>query len=381
MMDGRKQPAEDSATAPIQGNGPAWEGQPLRGEDSTAAVAACEGPADSHQQQHTIQERLPSGCHGSADPTGGGKFIAHGGSDVPTSSPPGAVDFLAKSSADKIKPGGSYALSGPQDDVVVTNTNDGGGGDDETAATSQSVGEGPPLVCGGVGLTHVRDIDLTINSGLITSEEKLPSHAHAGQDSDVDHFQKLLQAAIRQSDAERAQDRESARSFQRVQRPSPLERSNSPEVQPCTSTPCVEETTPSCDVSDRGNDDNIESIDSGLLSPAPSPAAEPSVVERNWVKYFSPEGYAYLYDEMTGDSEWVVTSEDENQSPDASGGAAFVEPGISADDEQDGQANRQGTATNETGGRGIKGHTAEGESVGTCEVSQWSQQTPGPDSR
>jgi len=234
---------------------------------------------------------------------------------------------------------------------------------------------GDSTTCGGVGhAQHARDTHLTINSGLITPKEKSP--LCAGRDSDVDHFQELLEVAIRQSDMERAQDRESARNFQRLQQTSTPERPHSTEDQHSSSTPGAAVTTHR-GVSHSGkDDDNVESIDSGLQSPAaPSPT-----LERQWVRYLSPEGYAYMYDEVTGDSEWVVPGEEEDHSSDANEGAAYGQPGISLN-EQDVQVNLQDTAAIKTRGRGTKGHAAEGESVGTCEVSQWPQDTSGPDAR
>lgn len=380
----RKQPAVgDPAPGPIQGNGPAWEGKPLSVE-----------PAVS--QQDTTHDRfLPSGPEGSRDPAGRGS-IEHGnfdeadcdGRDVSTLSLPGAVSCPAINPTGIIEePGnnnsGSIALSGRPGDTIHDV--------DDAAATAQLEIGGASTSCGDVERARVGATEQipTINS---PPQEKSPSHA-AGGGSDVDRFQEILQAAIRQSDAERAQDRESAMNFQKAQITSLLERRRSPEDQPTsTSTPGGAAKTPNRGVDDCGEDAiecrnaqdlHVEGMDSGLPSSVPSPALEPNEVERHWVRYVSPEGYAYLYDEVTGDSEWVVSGEEEYQSPDITSGVAYGEPGSSAGDlgEQDGQASLQGTASIKIGESGTKAHAAEGESIGTCEVSQWSQDTYGPDAR
>ncbi|CAM9812249.1 unnamed protein product, partial [Ectocarpus sp. 12 AP-2014] len=128
------------------------------------------------------------------------------------------------------------------------------------------------------------------------------------------------------------------------------------------------------------------------------PFPEPKVVARQWVRYVSPEGYPYLYDEVTGDSEWVVSDEGEGiieeneqqasvaQAPTGvtNGGAAQGEPGNRGADLSAGEkeAGPDGTASTKMGGQGLKTFTsAENDSVGTCEVSQWSQDTSDPDAR
>eukprot|EP00752_Nemacystus_decipiens_P011913 g10564.t1 len=138
------------------------------------------------------------------------------------------------------------------------------------------------------------------------------------------------------------------------------------------------------DAERHGNDVAVESTAPG------SDVVEPVVVESQWVRYLSPEGYPYLYDEVTGESVWVVSGEDEAQSPqteepsgDTTDGREHWTQGDARQTlgERDGHKDLLGTARMEEGERSTTVHPAEGESVGTCEVSQWSQDTSGPDAR
>ena len=148
-----------------------------------------------------------------------------------------------------------------------------------------------------------------------------------------------------------------------------------------------------------GNHVAVESTDSGsspsALTPTPQPDGVKTVaVERQWVRYLSPEGFPYLYNEVTGESEWVVSGEGEPQSPQTEeptghteGGAMHWEPGDTRHefDKQEGHRDLLRTTSMETGEMGSAAYRAEGESADTCEVPHWSrdssQDTSGPDAR
>lgn len=233
---------------------------------------------------------------------------------------------------------------------------------------------------------------------------------------DADTFEEILKEAMRQSDAERAEDRKYASAFQRMKQSAPLQRHHdiSPHQSGWTLEPnsptklaAAESPASSCDQNEHRQRSGAErntkeegtptGIDSRLPLTFP-PVPEPKVVARQWVRYVSPEGYPYLYDEVTGDSEWVVSDEGEGiieeneqqasmaQAPTGvtNGGAAQGEPGnrgadLSAGDKE---AGADGTVSTKMGGQGLKTFAAaENYSVGTCEVSQWSQDTSDPDAR
>lgn len=375
---------KELALAPIQGNGPAWEEKSLCDnvvEDR--AVAGCQGSAEFSDEN---AKRLPPGGGASRDPTSSTERREESPSVNNTS-----ICLVDQNDGDN----GATTLPAPPETRCVAEA------DDPTAA-AQSTEEETATPCGGLEHTDDDDVEKSISPGHATPEQK-------GPDS-FDGFQELLQAAMRQSDAERAHDRESARNFRRIRQPSPLGQKHRPVDRPIISTPTETQRPPTTrsSASDRSgaecipadsartaNDVAVDSTNSSSSSPAlvhtPEPdALKPVVVERQWVRYLSPDGYPYLYDEMTGESEWVGFDEEEAQAPqneepirDATSNAMHAEPGTTGRvlDEQDGHKDLVAPACTETGEKNTLVYPAEGESVGTCEVSQWSQDTSGPDAR
>lgn len=435
-------PAAEFVPAPeaVQGSGPAWEGQPL-----SRAVVGCQESAEDRSVPllpsiENSHERLLAAAETARDPTRAGvlnrnsteleglnetgcegkdtsgrlRCPSSNGSDVATLSPRGVSSSAENNSTGQVFDHSCFNGNRKAGRPGVTNTLSGSPKAGSTVGvdasiTAQLVEGRAASVCGGLQHTDaVCDTEPNINPDRDTPEDKSVTDAAAeqrsGQGGDIDDFQELLQAAMRQSDAERAHDRKSARSLRRCQQSSP--RQQGPVDQPSISTPEAKQlatTTPNNRTSDCGqdecrqggtarvpNDITSESIESSLPS-ALTPAPELNAGERQWVRYLSPEGYAYLYDEVTGDSEWVMSGDEEGQSPQAqepagttTRGAGHGELGSTGDvfDDQDGQTDLHGTASIKTAQeRDPIACAAEGDSVGTCEVSQWSQDTSGPDAR
>lgn len=363
MSDSKRNlPAVELTPAPIKGNGPAWEGKPLSGRRvEDCAAGRCQESAEVSGKCANNTSTL---CLNAFQNTGGN--------------------------------GGIITLSGPTGTRCLTAV-------DASTAAAQSAEEGTATPCGGSEHTDDHDVEQNINLNLATPDDNL------GQGS-LDGFQELLQAAMQQSDAERAQDRESARNFRRVRQPSSLEQQHGPANQPIVSTPAEIQPpiTTRSSASDHGeaecisagsvhiaNNATNESTDSRSLSSAVVPTLEfdlvaPVVVGRRWVRYLSPEGYAYLYDEVTGESEWAVSGEEAAQSPqteeptrDTTSGAMqgeMVDTGH-VFGEQDGHKDLLGIDCTRTQERNTTVYPAKDESVGTCEVSQWSRDISGPDAR
>lgn len=389
----REIPEGELAPAPTQCTGPAWEGEPLSDRIVEGhAVAGCQESAEFSDKRAT---RLLPGAETSGDPTGSvgvltGSLLESRG--VYPSANNISTDLVNQSCLNPVQNAGDNGgvttpLSGPPEIRCMDEV------DDSTAA-AQYAEEGTATPCGGLKHTDDHNIEQTINQ----------DHATPGMDG----FQELLLAAMRQSDAERAQDRESARNFRRFRQPSPLEQQEGIVHPPIVSTPAKTQppTATSSSASDRGevecirgdsvciaNDVTVESADPSSASLALTPpskpdAVKPGVVERQWVRYLSPEGYAYLYDEVTGESEWVVSGEEETQpqSPQTEDATSGAMNGDSENTghvfgEQDRRKDLLVTACIETGERSAIAHPVEGESVGTCEASPWSQDTSDPDAR
>lgn len=397
----RKSPPGELTPAPAQGNGPAWEGKIL--SDGAVEGRAAEWcPKSVKLSDKRAKSPLP-GAEASRYPTSSIDMLNDSLEPRGVSSPPfsstndASADLVGQSAGDE---GGITSFAGlPETNCMATAV-------EGSTAAAQSLDE-RAAPCKDVAVTDGHDVEKNIHPDNAPPELKL------GQSSS-DGFHELLQAAMRQSDAERAQDRESARNFRRGRQSSPLEQQQKPVDQPviCTAAEPRPPTATGSGASVRskvdcipagsvssGNDAAVEGSNSdqspSALVPTPQrDVAKPAVVRRQWVRYLSPEGYPYLYDEVTGDSEWDVSGEEEARSPrpqeptgeatgDTFGGGMHGEPGDTrhALGERDARKDLLDTACVETGETGTTVHPAEGESVGTCEVSQWSGDTSGPDAR
>lgn len=393
MESTRKPPAGELTPAPTQGKGRAWEKEPLFTrvvEDRAAAVSQ-----ESAELSDKSAKRLLPGAEAPRAPASSIEVVNDYLEPRKVSSP--STKSTSTGLVDQFRLG-TITNAGDEEGITTLRP-------PEISCTTQSAEEGIVTPCGGLGRTDDRDVDQYIDQNDATSEQSLEQGSLAG-------FQELLQAAMRQSDAERAQDRESARNFRRIRQAPPLEQLQVPVDQPITSTSAETQkpTTTSCSANVRseaecipadstgvGSDVAVESADlpssSLALAATPQPdVAQPVVVERQWVRYLSPEGYPYLYDEVTGESEWAASGEWGGQSPQTeeptrdattTSGEVHGEPGDTshAFGEQDESKDLHDTACIEAGERSTMAYPAEGESVDTCEVSQWSQDTSGPDAR
>lgn len=440
-------PVVECVPAPeaIQGNGPAWEGQVLsRAEDH--AVVGFQEPAEFRSKSvlllptSGLSERLPS-ARTARDPTTkctlsdssakreglnetgynekdeGSRLrcLSSHGTDAATLSPPLSPSNVENNSTtpmcDHSCFNGNRNAGGPEDANTLSGSPKAGYTTRVDASITDQLEEGcAASACENLQHTDADcDTDLSINNpDRDTGEDESAKHAASEQslrrDGGIDDFQAVLQAAMRQSDAQRAQDRKSARGVRRFQQASP--RQNSPVRQPGIGTPksiklettasnnitsdcCGQDEYRQSDSAYVSNDSSGEDIESSRPS-ALTPGRELNNVKRQWIRYLSPEGYAYLYDEATGDSKWVLSREEEELSPHAqepadatTNGVGHGGLGITGDGfgDQDEQKGLHGTASIKTEERDPTAYTAEGESVDTCEVSQWSQETSGPDAR
>lgn len=396
----RKLPAGELVPAPIQGNGPAWEGRSL--SDMVVEDRATAGCQESAELSDKGATRLPSEVESSIDLLGSIEMLRD---ELDSRRSSGSLADITSTGGDQCclntfqnagDEGGINALPGPPETRCMAEVSG-------SIATDQSAKEGTTSFCRGLERTDVHDVEHKVN----------PDHATPGQSvrqGSLNSFKELLQAAMRHSDAERAQDRESARNFGRVRQPFP-EQQQGPVDQPIISTPAKEQppTEASSSASNHSevecapadsvrvaNDVAVESTDSGSPLSSMHPAQQPDeripeVAKHQWVRYLSPEGYPYLYDQVTGESEWVVSGEEEAQSPQAEeptretqSGANHAKPGNTGHDLGDRFGNKErlgGTACIEEGERGTTAYPAESDSVPSCEMSQWSQDTAGPDAR
>lgn len=250
------------------------------------------------------------------------------------------------------------------------------------------------------------------------------AHPNARNDED---FHGLIEAAMRKSDAERSADKEAVRAFRALQPTAPFQQTdphpasrNNPSSTPKQQvSPVVSPTKPAallhpetlatsssardrCDGSghERGGIEPVvvgsaataivEAASTDVSStPALHPIGEPTtpLSEERWVRYVSPEGYPYLYNAVTGDSQWVVVESEEEEEGAcdtievASGSAAgkwYDEQGRVCNN-QKGRADVNGGVG--TANKGTGKAMDEAESVDTCAVSQSSQGASGTDFR
>lgn len=393
-------PAADLLPAPeaVQGSGPVWEGLPSRVAER--AVVGGQGPVEFRSKSipplPTIEpdhENLPSVPDTLRNPTAKENLLNGSPGELVTSNETG---YEEKGTGDSLR-------------CPSSNENDVTG-----ASLTAQLEDGQAIsACRDLQLkdTDCCDTDSNINSPDRNAGEDKPAAHAAGKQSlrpdvGIDDFQALLQAAMRQSDAQRAHDRKSARGLRRFQQASP--RQNSPvQRQPDLNTPGEiqsDTTTSSNGTSDCGQEEQeqtdptssvatditSEDIESCSRLPVLAPTPEFNNGDHHWVRYLSPEGYPYLYDEVTGDSKWVMSDEEEElslqpQEPTGTTARGEEHGGLRCTgdrlSDQDGQTNLPGTAIMKTEERDPTAYAAEGDSVDTCEVSQWSQDTSGPDAR
>lgn len=258
--------------------------------------------------------------------------------------------------------------------------------------------------------THTRsvlgsNVDLdpvsSIGKEAPAAEQSL-GHSHRIKDD----FEELLAEAIQQSDAERAQDKEDASNFAMLQNSS-LEKQLQKDLR--NGTPGRTQPAKNNIADDRACDNDydhdghgqsdtkhdttevtIPTIESGLPPALPATTLESNPVRHQWVQYISPEGYPYLYDEVTGDSKWAVPGEQEETESDQS--LQVQQPSSVKASRDSGstvytlrnreeQMHPHGNTDAKEEGKGETACTAENSSVSTCDVSQWSQETSGPDAR
>lgn len=225
----------------------------------------------------------------------------------------------------------------------------------------------------------------------------------ASQAENIGEFHALLREAMQQSDAELAAEKESACTFKRqlslpaLTEYSPHHKCGSPPetLQPVTSTSNIAE---DCYRKDCGSDGTDFVSDADHMD-APSPASAPPVplsetTQGQWVRYVSPEGHPYLYNEMTGSSRWADPSEEELLQTDRTNvGIAVttaVDTGRGAVDKvaetERADYNDEDGGTDGTGSIDVdeeeRGNVVEEvDSACTCEASQTSQDTSDPDAR
>lgn len=227
-----------------------------------------------------------------------------------------------------------------------------------------------------------------------TSVANTPSGAaeQASKGENMGDFHALLREAMQQSDAELAAEKESANTFKRqLSLPALAEHSppnqyggpGEPTIQPVTITSNIAE---GCcrKYSGSGGSDCVSSasrVDEPTLSSAP-PAPLPETTQGEWVRYISPEGHPYLYNDVTGGSRWVDPSEEEvHTAADTGRSAASKVTETERTGYHDKDRGMDGTGSVEVNGEGREQLAEEGGSVATFDASQTSQDTSDPDAR
>lgn len=448
-------------TEAVPSGGPAWEGQLLL-KAAACAVVGCQETVsgtscamqppevqlgsiskpdhhlqslleDAHQEKHAVKETSSedqastnardgsfvkldglneTDCAGKIDSLKSRVANSHGNdqgspreitacADAHTTGLVGCGDLNADESFDDLSTGNIKCVESPKKSCVM-------GVNGSTASHVEDGG----------GATTRNIIEPTTDQHVVKHGDNRTQDAETDMEwsDNADTFGEILREAMRQSDAKRAADREYASTFQRMKKSAPLERQHdisphqsdwTPKPNPRTKPTAAESLASSCDHdkhrqrSDAEHNTKEEGTVTGIDPRLPlnfPPAPEPKVVAHQWVRYVSPDGYPYVYDEVTGDSEWVVSDEGEGiieedglqssgaQAPtgDTNGGAAQGDPGntggeLSAGDKE---AGPDGTVSTKMGGQGSKTFaTAESNSVGSCEVSQCSHDTSDPDAR
>lgn len=224
----------------------------------------------------------------------------------------------------------------------------------------------------------------------------------ASQGEHIGEFHALLREAMQQSDAELAAEKESACTFKRqlslpafIEHSRPHQCGSPPEaLQSATSTPNIAE---DCYLKDCGSG-GTDCVSSAAHMDAPLPASAAPVslsetTQGKWVRYVSPEGYAYLYNEVTGSSQWADPSEEElHQAHKAVHTAADTGVGTGRGavnnmaeaekaDVNDEDTGVVGTGSLDTDREERANVAEEGGSAHTIEASQTSQDTSDPDAR
>lgn len=218
----------------------------------------------------------------------------------------------------------------------------------------------------------------------------------ASQGENIGDFHALLREAMQQSDAELAAEKESACTFKRqlflpaLIDNSPPHQCSSPSetLQPVTATSNSAEDYYRKDCGSGGSDcvSRAAHMDAPLPDSAP-PVPLPETSQGQWVRYVSPEGHPYLYNEVTDSSRWADPSEAELLQAHTAVDIAIAEVNDVAEakradsnDEDKGTddtINRSIDADREERGKGAE----EGDSACTFEASQTSQDASDPDAR
>lgn len=227
-----------------------------------------------------------------------------------------------------------------------------------------------------------------------------PSETQKPRLRDIGDFEASMTAVVQKSNAERALDRETVRCVGRSERllspPYQHAAQGTPDrMSEAKQTGAVanrDQTTPP-KLDDKrekpgGVPPNVTEGETWALPLfEPHPRDEPQTVplqEEQWVKYVNPEGYSYLHNPVTGDSQWIHL--DDHETPRAHIAPTCVVPeGTQPDervlsdylsDRENNSDDMEGTASE---GKGTC--VVEGECASTCGVSQSSQDTSHPDAR
>lgn len=207
-----------------------------------------------------------------------------------------------------------------------------------------------------------------VEEGMVSEEDRAPSRdpfcKQLEQPGRVANFQEVIQEAMQRSD-------ESAQHIAPPRQPD----------SPGSARPNLSYST-SSSAKDRQGRERLggvavtEDIDATSLTP----------LEDQWTRYVSPEGYPYLYNAATGDSEWIL--ENEQESIEEGGFRALPAVTITEDGGRPESPKGASSDKNEgmsvdggAGGDGRHKETTDGGSVGTCDVSHSSQDTTDPDAR
>lgn len=226
------------------------------------------------------------------------------------------------------------------------------------------------------------------------------------QGESIGDFHAMLREAMQQSDAELAAEKESACTFKRqlslpafIEHPRTHQCGSPPEtLQPATSRSNIAEGCYPKDCGSGGTD--CVSSAAHMDAPLPASAAPVSLSETTqgqWVRYVSPEGHAYLYNEVTGSSQWAdPTQEEPHQTHKAVNTAVdtAVDTGVGIRrgtvdivaeaeraDSNDENAGTDGTFSLDTDREERANVAEESGSAYTFEASQTSQDTSDPDAR
>lgn len=216
----------------------------------------------------------------------------------------------------------------------------------------------------------------------------------ASQGEGIGDFHALLREAMQQSDAELAAEKESVCTFKRqlslpalIDNSPPHQCSSPPEtLQSVTATSNCAEDCSRKDCGSGGSDcvSNAAHVDAPSLASAP-PVSLTETSQGQWIRYVSPEGHPYLYNEVTGSSRWADSSEEELLQAHTAVDIAVARVDNGAEAKR-ADSNDEDRGTDDTrsidADREERGKVAEeGDSACTLEASQTSQDISDPDAR